>query len=104
AFRAGRDGCPDPEGFVQRGPIAVREPVLLSRHAALRLLPPALHEPALLQPAERRVQRPLLQIEEPVRAVPQFAEDLEAVLLLLRREGEQTPSARALLQLRGRLR
>src|SRR5207249_11890068 len=40
----------------------------------------------------------------PVRAVPQFAEDLEAVLLLLREEGEQTQLDRALLQLRGLLR
>src|SRR2546428_2847598 len=104
AFRAGRHRVPNREGFRQRGPTAVREPVVLSRHAALRLLPPALHELALLEPAERRVQRPLLQIEKPVRPVPQFAEDLEAVLLLLREEGQQTQLDRALLQLRGPLR
>src|SRR3989475_9957398 len=104
AFRAGRHGVPNREGLRQRGPTAVGKPVVLSRHAALRFLPPALHEPALLEPPERRVQRPLLEIEEPVRPFAQFAEDLEAVLLLLREEGEQAQLDRALLQLRGPLR
>src|SRR3989442_761291 len=82
-----------------RGP-----PVLPPRPAALGLRPPAHHDPALLEPPERRVQRPLLQIEAPVRPLAEFAKDLEPVLLLFREQGEQAQLDRALLQLGGPLR
>src|SRR5205823_562395 len=71
---------------------------------ALRLLPPARHEAPLLQAPQRRVQRALLQVEEAVRTVPQFVQNLEPVLLLLRQEREEAELDGALLQFRGPLR
>src|SRR5712692_4802834 len=104
ALGASRHRVPDRQRLRERGPPAVRQPVILSRHAALRLLPPALDEPPLLEPPKRRVQRPLLEVEEAVRLVSELVEDLEPVLLLLREEGEETELDRAFLQLRGPLR
>src|SRR2546425_4534782 len=103
-FRAGCHGVPNCERLRQRGPTAVREPVILPRHAAPRLLPPALDELALLEPPKRGVQGPLLEIEEAVRLVAELVEDLEPILLLLREEGEEAELDRAFLQLRGPLR
>src|SRR5439155_25687165 len=103
ALGAGGHRVPDRERLRQRGPPAVREPIVLPRHAALRLLPPALDEPPLLEPPKRRVQRPLLEVEEAVRLVAQLVEDLEPVLLPLRQEGQQAQLDRPFLQFRGRL-
>src|SRR5207245_430705 len=103
-LRAAGHRVPDRQCLSQRGPPSVCESVVLPRHAALRLLPPALHEPSLLEPPERRVQRPLLEVEEPVRPVAQFVEDLEPVLLFLREEREEAELDRALLQFRRPLR
>ena len=47
-----------------------------------------LHETSLFEPAKRRVEGPLLQVEEPVRELAQLLHDLEAILLLLGQEGE----------------
>src|SRR5207247_8284317 len=74
--------------------------VVLPRHAARRLLPAARDESSLVVAPQCRVQRPLLEIEEPVRPVLQLVQDLEPVLLLLREEREQAELDRSLLQLR----
>src|SRR5947208_2195250 len=79
---------------------AVREPIVLPRHAARGLLPAARNEASLLEPPQRRGQRPLLEIEEAVRSVLQLVQDLEPVLLLPREEREQAELDRSLLQLR----
>src|SRR5438445_766417 len=73
----------------ERGPAAVRQPVVLPRHPARRLLPSALDEPPLLETSQRGIQGSLLEIEEPVGPVAQLVEDLEPVLLLLVQEREQ---------------
>src|SRR6266571_3250001 len=103
AIGAGGHRVPNRERLRQRGPAAVREPVVLPRHAALRLLPTAQDEPPLLQPPKRRVQRSLLEVEEAVRLVAELAQDLEAVFLPLRQEGQQAQLDRTFLQFRGPL-
>src|SRR5207247_9372668 len=98
-FRAARHRVPDREGLSERHATAVREPIVLPRHAARRLLPAARDEASLLEPPQRRVQGPLLEIEEPVRPVLQLVPDLEPVLLLLRDERAQAELERSILHL-----
>src|SRR3989442_761294 len=100
-----RPGGPGPQHLPPTTCTLARPPPLRAHSDTdLRCLPPAHLAPALREPPERRVQRPLLQIEEPVRPLAEFAENLEPVLLLLREQGEQAQLDRALFQLRGPLR
>src|SRR5438876_12473 len=94
---------PHDQRLPQRGPAAVRQPIVLPRHPARRLLPAALDESPFLETSQRGIQGSLLEIEEPVGPVAQLVEDLEPVLLLLLQEREQAQLDRALLQLRGPL-
>src|SRR2546421_9860207 len=103
ALRALGHRVPHRQRLPERGPAAVREPVVLPRHPARRLLPSTLDEPPFLETSQRGIEGSLLEVEKPVRPVAQLAEDLEPVLLLLVQEREQAQLDRALLQLRGPL-
>src|SRR5881628_890059 len=100
---AGGHRVPDREGLRQGRPTAFGEPVVLPRRPALRLLPPALYEPPLLEPPQRRVQRPFLEVEKPVGFVAELVEDLKSVLLFFGEQGQEAELDRTFLQFRGPL-